>query len=119
MEEAVKAALLQGIQTGEVPTLFVARVEKFRKREGDIFAAIEKASAEEAKEQEAMEAEELPPELPEEPSIGDGMTPAGVGPPGGLPPGPAPGTDLGIGPSADQQGVKQLINAVTAGQEMI
>jgi hypothetical protein len=54
LEEAVMAAIQQQALSGQLPVVYVSKIEKHRKKGSDIFVAIEKADAEIRKEQAAV-----------------------------------------------------------------
>ena len=82
VEEAVMAAIQQQALSGQLPVVYVSKIEKHRKKGLDIFEAIEKAD-EEIREEQAAAAP-----LPEE---GQMMAPEEAmglaGPPQAMPPG--------------------------------
>jgi hypothetical protein len=102
LEEAVLAAIQQQALSGQLPVVYVSKIEKHRKKGLDIFEAIEKADEEIRKEQAAI----APP--PEE---GMAMAPEqapglAVGPEGMAPQGPPPTNEF----SPDN--ARQLVDAL-------
>ena len=81
LEEAVMAAIQQQSASGQLPVVYVAKIEKFRKKGFDIFESIQNADEEIKKEQ----AEIAPP------------TPEGMGMPPQMAPGLAGGPEM-MGP---------------------
>lgn len=124
LEEAILQGILQQVGSGQMPIVYAAKIEKFRKTSSDIIEAILAADKETAEEQAAL-AEQTPEPDPMDPMNQPGL--AG-GPemltPDGMPPGPGgpgfpPELSPAIAPNEDQAGLKRLINAVTAGQSMV
>ena len=89
LEEAVMAAIQQQALSGQLPVVYVSKIEKHRKKGLDIFEAIEKADAEVRAEQAAVAPEpEMGMAMAPEQAMGlaagpEGMGPQGAGPPGG------------------------------------
>jgi hypothetical protein len=124
IEEAILAGILQQLAGGQMPLVYAAKIEKYRKTEPGIIEAILKADEETAAEQAALQEEQPPATDPAAmPGLAGGpemLTPPGLPPESGMPTGPEPGMPGGpIAPSPDQAGLKQLINAVTAGQSLV
>ena len=92
LEEAVMAGIQEQAVTGQLPIIYIAKIERFRKKGFDIFESIQKAD-EEIRQEQAAEAP-----LPEEGQMmSPEMAPGLAGPPqamgGAAPPAPqmAPG----------------------------
>ena len=105
LEEAVMAGIQQQALSGQLRIIYVAKIEKFRKKGLDIFESIQAADEEIRKEQ----AETAPP--PEE---GQALAPEqalglAAGPQGAVAPGAPPGNEFS--PEAAQQ----LVGALRAG----
>jgi hypothetical protein len=89
LEEAVMAAIQQQALSGQLPVVYVSKIEKHRKKGLDIFESIEKADAEIRAEQAAVapapeEGMAMAPEQAPGLAAGpEGMAPQGAGPPGG------------------------------------
>jgi len=83
------AAIQQQALSGQLPVVYVSKIEKHRKKGLDIFEAIEKADAEVRAEQAAVaptpeEGMAMAPEQAMGLAAGpEGMGPQGAGPPGG------------------------------------
>ena len=111
LEEAVLAAIQQQALSGQLPVVYVSKIEKHRKKGFDIFEAIEKADEEIRQEQAAVApAPEEGMAMAPEQAMGLAAGPAGMapqGPPGG--PGGPPGGEFS--PEAAQQ----LVSALRAG----
>ncbi|SVC62420.1 uncharacterized protein METZ01_LOCUS315274, partial [marine metagenome] len=111
LEEAVMAAIQQQALSGQLPVVYVSKIEKHRKKGLDIFQAIEKADAEVRAEQAAVaptpeEGMAMAPEQAMGLAAGPaGMAPQPQGPPGG-PGGGPPGGEFS--PEAAQQLVAAL-----------
>ena len=105
LEEAVMAAIQQQALSGQLPVVYVSKIEKHRKKGLDIFEAIEKADAEIREEQAAVAPtpEEGMAIAPEQ-AMGLAAGPAGMAPQG--PPQPNE-----FSPGA----AEQLVNALRAG----
>ena len=105
LEEAVMAAIQQQALSGQLPVVYVSKIEKHRKKGLDIFQAIEKADAEVRAEQAAVApAPEEGMAMAPEQAMGLAAGPAGMAPQG-APPGP-PGGEFS--PEAAQQLVAAL-----------
>tara|TARA_B100000929_G_scaffold267536_1_gene235827 strand:+ start:147 stop:1964 length:1818 start_codon:yes stop_codon:yes gene_type:complete len=89
LEEAVMAAIQQQALSGQLPVVYVSKIEKHRKKGLDIFEAIEKADAEIREEQAAIapapeEGMAMAPEQVAGLAAGpEGMAPQGAPPAGG------------------------------------
>ena len=104
LEEAVMAAIQQQALSGQLPVVYVSKIEKHRKKGLDIFEAIEKADAEIREEQAAVApAPEEGMAIAPEQAMGLAAGPAGMGP---QPPGP---------PGAPPNVPAELVNALRAG----
>ena len=115
LEEAVMAGIQQQALSGQLPVVYVAKIEKHRKKGLDIFESIQAADEEIRKEQ----AEAAPPPeegqvmSPEE-ALGLAAGPEGASAQPALPPG-APGPP-GLPPGPPQPGqVEELVGALRAG----
>jgi hypothetical protein len=108
LEEAVLAGIQQQTATGALPIVYVAKIERFRKKGFDIFESIQKADEEVRKEQAAA----APP--PEE---GQMMAPEEAmglsGPPQAMAPGPpeGQGAQAQVSPQAAVQQMQQALLA--------
>lgn len=135
LEAAVKESLIRGVSAGEIPLVYLSKIEKHRKTEPDIFRAIEAADAELREEQatpdtppegEQIVSPDAVPGLQPTPEMAQMPAPPGsealAGPvvPGALPPVPPgePGLPA-VGPTEDQAGLKRLINTLLAGQSQV
>jgi len=134
LEEGVLAALVQGAVSGQIPPVYLAKVQRHIQKGDDIFAATAKADEELRKEQaqiapDPAEGQFAPPEQmpgltpgapgPVPPTAGQlppelmAMMGGAAGAPeggGALPPGMAPGA---IGPNEDQRGLRRLMEALS------
>jgi hypothetical protein len=105
LEEAVMAAIQQQALSGQLPVVYVSKIEKYRKKGFDIFESIEKADEEIRKEQAAIAPapEEgmamAPQQAPGLAAGPEGMAPQGAPPTGEFSPGAA----------------EQLVSALRAG----
>lgn len=117
-EQAMMDIIINDIASGAAPKMLLVLVEKYR-REGaaDIFVAVEKAN----EELQRLQAQEAPPADQAEGQV--------------LPPEAMPGMDAGpggaqmqlppaqeqtqIGPTPDQEGIRELQNAISAGNRGI
>jgi|TARA_Y100000310_G_scaffold7447_1_gene8128 hypothetical protein len=105
LEEAVMAGIQQQALSGQLPIVYVAKIEKFRKKGLDIFEAIQAADEEIREEQ----AETAPP-----PGEGQAIAPEqalglAAGPQGAVAPGAPPGGEFSPGAA------QQLVGALRAG----
>lgn len=131
MEEAVLQTILQGAVSGQIPLVFLASVERHRREQNDIFKAIEAADAE-IRAKQAAEAPPAPEGAVAPPEMQPGL--AGTGPdavtPGGMgsipfDPGiataqePVGSATPPIGPTQDQQGFRQVLSALMAGNSQV
>ena len=98
LEEAVMAAIQQQALSGQLPVVYVSKIEKHRKKGLDIFEAIEKADAEIRAEQANVAPS------PEELAMG-----LAAGPEGMVPQGPQ------TSPELNPESAAQLIGALRAG----
>ena len=107
LEEAVLAAIQQQALSGQLPVVYVSKIEKHRKKGLDIFEAIEKADEEIRKEQAAIAP---PPEegmaMAPEQAPGLAVGPEGMAPQGMAPQGPPPTNEF----SPDN--ARQLVDAL-------
>ena len=106
LEEAVMAGIQQQAATGALPIVYVAKIEKHRKKGFDIFESVQKAD-EEIREEQAAAAP-----LPEE---GQMMAPEEAmglaGPPQAMPPGAPEGPEAQVSPQAAVQQMQQALLA--------
>ena len=105
LEEAVMVAIQQQSASGQLPVVYVAKIEKFRKKGFDIFQSIQKADEEIREEQAAlapdpMEGQAMAPEMA--PGLAGG--PEMMGPQGGPPP----------NAEFSPENAEQLVNALRA-----
>jgi len=105
LEEAVMAAIQQQALSGQLPVVYVSKIEKHRKKGLDIFAAIEKADAEIREEQAAV----APP-----PGEGQVIAPEQAA---GLAAGPEGMAPQAAPPSGEfsPEAAQQLVSALRAG----
>jgi hypothetical protein len=107
LEEAVIAAIQQQALSGQLPVVYVSKIEKHRKKGLDIFEAIEKADEEIRKEQAAIApAPEEGMAMAPEQAPGLAVAPQGMAPQGMAPQGPPPTGEL----SPDNE--RQLVEAL-------
>ena len=108
LEDAVMAAIQQQALSGQLPVVYVSKIEKHRKKGLDIFEAIEKADEEIRAQQAAVAPEpEAGMAMAPEQAMGLAAGPAGMGPQG--PPGGPGGPPSGeFSPEAAQQLVAAL-----------
>lgn len=116
-ERAATEAILNQAMQGALPLIFLAEIEKARRTDpnGDIFTAIEKADRA-IRERQAAEA---PP--PQEGQIAAPETEPGLAAPQVTqqPGQPEMGQGRSIGPTPDQEGLRELMNALAAGSRQI
>jgi hypothetical protein len=113
LERAVFEAVIGQTASGQLPLTYLGKLEKHRKKTGDIFEAIEAANAEIQAEQAALPPE-TPPGMGAPPEAMPGL--AAGGPPGALGPGmEAPPLEAPIAPTEGQQGLSSLVSALKAG----
>jgi hypothetical protein len=98
LEEAVMAAIQQQALSGQLPVVYVSKIEKHRRKGLDIFEAIEKADTEIREEQAAVAPS------PEEQALGLAAGPEGMAPQGAQAP-----------PELNPESAAQLIGALRAG----
>ena len=110
LEEAVLASIQQQAVQGALPIVYIAKIEKFRKKGFDIFEAVEKADEEIRKEQAAM----APP--PEEGQVISPEEAMGLaGPPQALPPEAMAETGATQQQGSPQAAMAQMQQALMAG----
>ena len=110
LEEAVMASIQQQAVQGALPIVYIAKIEKFRKKGFDIFEAVEKADEEIRKEQAAM----APP--PEEGQVMSPEEAMGLaGPPQALPPEAMAETGATQQQGSPQAAMAQMQQALMAG----
>jgi hypothetical protein len=118
LERAVFEAVISQTGAGTLPLTYLAKLEKHRKKTGDIFEAIDLANQEIQEEQAA-----LPPEPPAGMGAAPEMMPglaagpeamAGMGAPTGMAPEEV-AAGAPIAPTEGQQGLSSLVSALKAG----
>ena len=110
LEEAVMASIQQQAVQGALPIVYIAKIEKFRKKGFDIFEAVEKADEEIRKEQAAM----APP--PEEGQVMSPEEAMGLaGPPQAIPPEAMAASGATPQQGSPQAAMAQMQQALMAG----
>lgn len=114
LERAAEQAILQGAVSGQLPLIYLARIAKHVRQGHDIHTATEKADAEIKAEQAAA-----PPE-PEAPAGAIPGQQPGLGMPDPAAQQPVqPLVQEGMGPTSNQEGLRELMNALAAGNRQV